>query len=188
MDRAHPRSLPMTSLSDGTVRALTERLQKAQDAFAARYPGEPASRQPVHTVYGGAHLFKSDTVKKLGEIALRSLTEYAPEPKIFADAIGIRADLAAKVYARVEEKLKREAVEDFRIDFEDGYGNRPDSEEDATAISTANEVIKGMKEATLPPFIGIRIKTFSEELKNRSLRTLDLFLSTLLEGTHGKLP
>ena len=29
------------------------------------------------------------------------------------------------VYQRVLEKLSREAVEDFRIDFEDGYGNRP---------------------------------------------------------------
>src|SRR3954465_15330736 len=171
MDRAHPRSLPMTSLSDGIVRALTERLQKAQDAFAARYPGEPASRQPVHTVYGGAHLFKSDTVKKLGELALRSLSEHAPEPKIFADAIGIRADLAAKVYARVQEKLRREAVEDFRIDFEDGYGNRPDAEEDAHAQQAAEETAKGLEQRTLPPFIGIRIKTFSAEMGPRSLRT-----------------
>ncbi|MFL5400916.1 MAG: DUF6986 family protein [Myxococcales bacterium] len=178
----------MTSLSDGTVRALTERLQKAQDAFAARYPGEPASRQPVHTVYGGAHLFKSDTVKKLGEIALRSLSEHAPEPKIFADAIGIRADLAAKVYARVQEKLRREAVEDFRIDFEDGYGNRPDAEEDGHAQQAAEETAKGLEQGTLPPFIGIRIKTFSAEMGPRSLRTLDLYLTTLLGRTGGRLP
>src|SRR3954468_16379365 len=181
-----PEEPPMTSLSDGTVRALTERLQKAQDAFAARYPGESSSRQPVHTVYGGAHLFKADTVKKLGEIALRSLAEYAPEAKTFAQAIGIRADLAETVYARVQEKLRREAIEDFRIDFEDGYGNRPEAEEDGHAEQAAMEVVKGMEGGTLPPFIGIRIKPFNEELRARSYRTLDIFVSTVLENAKDK--
>ena len=31
-------------------------------AFAREYPGDPTGRQPVHTVYGGAHLFKADSV------------------------------------------------------------------------------------------------------------------------------
>src|SRR5438270_3189604 len=178
----------MTSLPEGTARDFHQRLQKAQDAFAARYPGESSSRQPVHTVYGGAHLFKSDTVKKLGEIALRSLGEYAPEPRIFAEAIGIRADLAEKVYARVQEKLRREAVEDFRIDFEDGYGNRPDSEEDGHAQQAAEETAKGFEQGTLPPFVGIRIKTFSAEMGPRALRTLDLYLTALVRRSGGRLP
>src|SRR5438105_10482565 len=178
----------MTSLPEGTARDFHQRLQKAQDAFAARYPGESSSRQPVHTVYGGAHLFKSDTVKKLGEIALRSLGEYAPEAKVFAEAIGIRADLAGKVYARVQEKLRREAVEDFRIDFEDGYGNRPDSEEDGHAREAAAETAKGLEQGTLPPFVGIRIKTFSAGIGPRALRTLDLYLTTLIARSGGRLP
>src|ERR1700674_2681856 len=69
MERATPPGAPMTSLPESKQRELVERLRKAQDALAARYPGEPGSRQPVHTVYGGAHLFKSDTVKKLGDLA-----------------------------------------------------------------------------------------------------------------------
>src|SRR2546421_735081 len=178
----------MTSLPEGTARDFHQRLQKAQDAFAARYPGESSSSQPVHTVYGGAHLFKSDTVKKLGEIALRSLGEYAPEAKTFAEAVGIRAALAEKVYARVQEKLRREAVEDFRIDFEDGYGNRPDSEEDGHARQAAEETAKGLEQGTLPPFVGIRIKAFSAELGPRALRTLDLYLTTLIARTGGRLP
>ncbi len=32
-------------------------------------------------------------------------------------------------------KLRREPVEDFRIDFEDGYGARSDADEDATAVT-----------------------------------------------------
>src|SRR3954468_24628878 len=182
------RGATMTPLPDATSRDLQQRLRNAQDTFAARYPGEPSSRQPVHTVYGGAHRFKSDTVKKLGEIALRSLAEYAPAAKVFAEAIGVRADLADKVYARVQEKLRREAVEDFRIDFEDGYGNRPDSEEDGHAQQAAEETAKGLEQGTLPPFIGIRIKTFSAEMGPRSLRTLDLYLSTLLARSGGRLP
>jgi len=85
-------------------------------------------------------------------------------------------------------KLKSEAIEDFRIDFEDGYGNRSNEEEDATAVSTAIEVAKGMREKTLSPFIGIRIKPFTEEMKERGLRTLDIFVSTLVKETGGQLP
>ena len=96
--------------------------------------------------------------------------------------------LAHTIYKRVNEKLRREPVEDFRIDFEDGYGNRPDEEEDGHAASAAAEVAEGMTAGTLPPFIGIRIKTFSEELRARSARTLDIFVSTLLEKSGGKLP
>jgi hypothetical protein len=44
-----------------------------------------------------------------------------------------------------------------------------------------------MKNATLPPFIGIRIKQFSQELMPRSMRTLDIFVSTLLDAA-GSLP
>ena len=96
--------------------------------------------------------------------------------------------LAHTLYSRVQEKLRREPVEDFRIDFEDGYGNRPDAEEDGHAESAALEVVKGMENGTLPPFIGIRIKPFNEELRARSIHTFDIFTSTVLEKTGGRLP
>jgi citrate lyase beta subunit len=96
--------------------------------------------------------------------------------------------LAYTIYRRVTEKLQREPVEDFRIDFEDGYGNRPDDEEDGHAVSAAGEAAEGGKNGTLPPFIGIRIKPFNEELRARSFRTLDIFVSTLVERNGGQLP
>src|SRR5678816_1451451 len=37
-------------------------------------------------------------------------------------------------------------------------------------------------------FIGIRIKPFNEELRARSFRTLDIFISTLVERNQGQLP
>ena len=170
------------------MQKITESLKSAHSAFAARYPGESGRRQPVHTVYGGAHLFKSDTVVKLGSLAVRSFETFAPDAKTFAGAIGLPAEMADTIYERVLEKINREAIEDFRIDFEDGYGTRPDAEEDGHTVLAAQEVAKGLEAGTLPPFIGIRIKTFSEELYKRSIRTLDLFLTTLVKETDGRLP
>ena len=166
------------------------RLQDLNRAFHQRYPGDSAARQPVHTVYGGAQIFKADTASKLGATALASLEENAPTPAIFARALALSggAKLHKMLYERIREKLKREPVEDFRIDFEDGYGNRPDSEEDHHAEFTATEVAKGMASGTLPPFLGIRVKPFSEDLKGRAIRTLDIFVTTLARKTSRKLP
>jgi citrate lyase beta subunit len=209
-----------TTLTQESTREINERLHASNADFAKRYPGETLRRQPVHTVYGGAHLFKSDTTQRLGTLALRALETYAPNFAVFARALelpgsdelppsveddsAVRAAiendgdafrreqkgvwLAHTVYARVNEKLRREAVEDFRIDFEDGYGNRPDAEEDGHAAQAAREVATGMTASTISPFIGIRIKPFTEELHARSMRTLDIFVSTLLEESGGRLP
>ncbi|HKP73110.1 MAG TPA: hypothetical protein VJT82_09255, partial [Pyrinomonadaceae bacterium] len=188
-----------TSLTTEATRDTVARLQQANADFARDYPGETGRRQPVHTVYGGAHLFKSDTPRRLGALALRSLEQFAPDAQTFARAVGLSdaersadadksAALARTIYERVREKLSREPVEDFRIDFEDGYGNRPDAEEDAHAETAAREVAKGLNEGTLSPFVGIRIKPFTEELRARSVRTLDIFVSTLVAEAGGQLP
>jgi citrate lyase beta subunit len=177
-----------TSLPDKKLNKALDRVHKAQLRVLSRYPGDSGARQPVHTVYGGAHLFSAETAKKLGELALRALETYAPDPATFAEAIGIDGSLAPKVYERVREKLRREPVEDFRIDFEDGYGNRPDEEEDNHAAAAAQQVAAGFAGGTLPPFIGIRIKPLTRELAPRSLRTLDVFLTELLDKTNGHLP
>jgi len=207
------------SLSDSAIRSALGPLEIASATFARRYPGETGRRQPVHSVYGGGHLFQAATARRLGEHALGALQEYAPDAFTFARAVGLpgaqglpksgkqaaaerlfakapeklrrenrAAWLALTVYDLVQEKLRREPVEDFRIDFEDGYGNRPDAEEDGHAKLAAEEVARGVLENSLPPFIGIRIKPFSPELRDRSIRTLDIFVSTLCEAARGRLP
>jgi citrate lyase beta subunit len=207
------------SLAAGSLQNSFAPLQRTHEAFASRYPGPRGDRQPVHTLYGGAHLFRADTARRLGEKALEALGEYAPDFIAFARAIGLpesqhldgsldavalaksilanpeaarkdnpHAWFACALYHRIREKLQREPVEDFRIDFEDGFGNRPDEEEDRYASATAGELAAGMAAGSLPPFIGIRIKPFNEELRNRSVRTLDIFLTELLGKTGGKLP
>lgn len=132
-------------------------------------------RQPVHTVYGGAHLFQPGSARKLGEIAIRALEAHADAmPDIFTPAI----------YDRVMEKLRREPVEDYRIDFEDGFGYRGDAEEDGQAVRAAKQLMEGMERGTLPPFTGIRIKALTPESRLRAFRTLDIFFAEC----GGKLP
>jgi citrate lyase beta subunit len=145
-------------------------------------------RQPIHTVYGGAHLFRADTAARLGRTALASLREYAPGSITLASALGIDEALADRIYARIIEKLEREPVEDFRLDFEDGYGNRPDAEEDGHAESAARELAAAVESKSAPPFTGIRIKPLTDELRGRSIRTFDIFVSTLLAATGNRVP
>src|ERR1700726_2567386 len=64
-------------------------LDEAYASFTLRYPGETGRRQPVHTVYGGAHLFQADTARRLGDQALATLGEYAPDALRFARAVGL---------------------------------------------------------------------------------------------------
>jgi citrate lyase beta subunit len=151
-------------------------------------PSHAHRRQPIHVVYGGAHLFKADTAARLGATALKVLDEYAPDAPTLGWVLGISPEATHRVYARVRDKLQREAVEDFRLDFEDGYGNRPDAEEDGHADSAAVEVATGAKNGTLPPFVGIRIKNFGPELRDRALRTAQLFIGRLVKETGGQLP
>src|SRR3954471_5042695 len=165
------RSMSESTIPDKSLAVILDALDKGNVRVAEQFPGDSSARQPVHVVYGGAHLFKADAAQKLGAVALRALQEHAPDAAVLAAALGLEPALAARIYPRVVEKLTREPVEDFRIDFEDGFGNRPDAEEDDYARLAAGEVAAAAKGGTLPSSVGIRIKPLSEELKRRSLRT-----------------
>ncbi len=168
--------------------AALARAVEAHRAWVAANPGDPPSRQPVHTVYGGADLFRADTARRLGDLALRSLEAYAPDPSSLAAAVGLDPELAERVRERVVAKLEAEPVEDFRIDFEDGFGNRSDDEENAAAEAAGREVARGLEAKTLPPFLGLRVKPLTADLAARAARTLERFLSSLLEASGGRLP
>jgi citrate lyase beta subunit len=170
-------------------------LAEANARTAAHYRGERSTRQPVHTVYGGAQLYRADTTERLAESARRAMATYARDPAELARGVGLAAPagvsrewLESTLYERVRQKLDREAVEDFRIDFEDGFGARPDAEEDEHAARTARELARATSEGRAPPFVGIRIKSLGDEWKARALRTLEVFLAALLEASGGTLP
>lgn len=175
-------------LPPDVLRPLMAKLSEANQRVQQRCPGESGRRQPVHVVYGGAHLFKADTAPRLGITALRALDEYAGDAALLGEAVGLPPTLATTIVSRVREKLEREPVEDFRLDFEDGYGNRPDAEEDGHAAAAAREVAGAVASGQAPPYLGIRIKPLNDELRDRSLRTLDIFISALIATSHGRLP
>lgn len=189
------------------VRAIKEHNYKPQS--------DATTRSPVHVVYGGADRFTASTAQKLGAIALKTLETYAPDPLSFANAFGLqlperfwasvtdtdRSDAALTpisedsldqlyplVYALTTQKLQREPVEDFRIDFEDGYGFRSDDEEDGHARSAAAELARSYLDGTITAFCGFRIKSFAEETIFRAERTMSIFLEELLNKTAGVLP
>src|SRR5450432_14417 len=57
-------------------------------AFSGLYPGDRPARQPVHTVYGGAQLYKAETTQRLGELARQSFETYAPNALELATGVG----------------------------------------------------------------------------------------------------
>jgi hypothetical protein len=158
---------------------LPEPLIAANREFARTHPGESGARQPAHMMVGGAHLFKRDVCARMGRLAERALSEYAPDAASLALATGMPYSLADTVYDHVIEKLRREPVEDFHIDFEDGYGVRSDEEEDAAADRCADEMTAAATAGKLPEFTGIRIKPLNDEWGERSVRTLGRFCARL---------
>jgi citrate lyase beta subunit len=171
-----------TSLDPGFLAEAAALLVDANREFARTHPGEGSGHQPVHTVYGGAQLFASDAVPGLGRVAAASLDRFAPSPAVLGHALGLSDHPALdRIHQRVRARLLAQPVEDYRIDFEDGYGNRPDPEEDTQAVAVAEALAAGHRDGTLAPFMGIRIKPLNEELRHRSVRTLDLVQTALAE-------
>lgn len=117
----------------------------------------------MSTLYAGAQLFSPDRLARIGRAALEALQRYDPEGEFLGPA----------THRFVEQKLRREPVEDFRIDFEDGFGLRSDEEEDRFALAAA----RALHEAPLPRRIGLRVRSLGPSWGGRALRTLSLFLN-----------
>ncbi|MDQ2586258.1 DUF6986 family protein [Saccharothrix yanglingensis] len=161
--------MPRTSLPADAVRALTARLADAGQR-------SPVGRQPVHTCYVPADRVTADTVRVWGAQALAALDAHPDLGRV----LGLPDDLAAVLPDRVRAKLAAEPVEDLRVDFEDGYGPRPDAEEDADAERTALVVRDWVASGAAPPRFGLRMKSFdTRALRERGIRTLDVFLTAL---------
>jgi citrate lyase beta subunit len=138
-----------------------------------RYPAPDAVRQPVHTVYVPADRFCATTVSAWGASALEALDRYGPLTGVVP---GVDGDIEALVRA----KLAAEPVEDLRIDIEDGYGAPAEDVEDADVRAAANALARAVTEGGAPWFVGIRMKSLEHASRRRGVRSLDLFLDTLL--------
>src|SRR5690348_2286366 len=119
------------SVDAGALLEAEHALREANVSFARRYRGDDDRRQPVQTLIEGAQHFTADVASRRGAQALRAIDEYAPTTEAIGRLFGIADDPAlSTIVERVREKLTREPVEDYRIDFEDGYGVRGGDEED----------------------------------------------------------
>jgi citrate lyase beta subunit len=165
-------------------------LDAANDAYVRRHAGVSSDRQPVQSFIEGAQHFRGDTIAMLGARALDALERHAGDGAALARAMlfGERERaVAGEVHDRVARKLRTEPVEDYRIDFEDGYGTHADPAEDAEVRRCAEAAAEAVRAGVMPPSFGIRVKPLTRELTARSLRTTDLFVETLVARLDGEL-
>ncbi|WP_423246860.1 DUF6986 family protein [Sinomonas puerhi] len=180
---------PASVFGDADLARIDASLADTDRLLADGYPGDAGTRQPIHTVYVPADRFSPQLAADWGSAALAAADE-AGGIEALARRVGLAPDLAAQVAPRVEAKLRLEPIEDLRIDFEDGYlapgkaarsGGDPDAVEDAEAVLAADRVLAAADAGSTTPFIGIRFKCFEEPTRRRGLRTLELFVSRLVQ-------
>ncbi|HEY1566425.1 MAG TPA: hypothetical protein VGF68_05385 [Solirubrobacteraceae bacterium] len=159
---------------------LDARLAEADAALAARFPGDRAGRQPVHTVYVAADRYHAALASDWGAQALAALDA---QPGLFAELVG-----NDETVARVRGKLAAEPIEDLRIDFEDGYGNRPDPVEDGDAVAAGAALAASLSQGAATPFSGIRIKSLEAPTRRRAVRTFIAFVDALAGAAGGRDP
>ena len=163
----------------GLVGRLDEQLADADGELERIYPGARPGRQPVHTVYVPADTYGVGLATRYGSAARRALADHRA---LFLGLIGDDEDLLGRVAA----KLEREPVEDLRIDFEDGYGDRGDDAEDEAVSAVAGMLREDLAEGVAPPSFGIRFKSFERPTRERGVRTLVSFIEGIV--TDGTLP
>jgi citrate lyase beta subunit len=162
------------ALDAGAYARLDSALAHVDAELLAGYPGDSGTRQPVHTVYVPADRFTAKLPEEWGALALAAVDTHLPDAATLADVLGVGTTIATEVLPRVRAKLTTEPIEDLRVDFEDGYGARPDAEEDEAARHAADTLA-----GTNLAFCGIRFKSLEPATRRRGIRTLDLFLDGL---------
>lgn len=169
------------------LEGLDRALEQTDAHLRTAYPGEDERRQPIHTVYVPADTYTRTLPEQWGSAARDLLDRHGGVAALCTDTLGLPPDLAAEVVPRVEAKLADDPIEDLRIDFEDGYGDRGDDVEDAEAVRAATELSAAYTTGRAPSFFGLRFKCFEEQTRRRGVRTLDVFLGTVLADL-GTLP
>jgi citrate lyase beta subunit len=163
---------------DGFARELGDeldaRLREADAALAQQFPGDHGGRQPVHTVYVAGDRYQAAIVSDWGAQALATLDAHS---ELLHGLVGDE-----EIVDRVRRKLVAEPIEDLRIDFEDGYGPRPDDTEDRDAAAAAAALARSRADGTAPPFCGIRIKSLEAPTRTRAIRTCVTFITSLAEA------
>ena len=158
-------------------RALAAILARTSD-----YPRPRREDAPASVLYGGAHLFQEKTFTKLAAIARSTFATYVREA---ADVVAVVGESgrphASAILARVARKLEKSPLEDVRVDFEDGYGVRPDAEEDRDATRVGALLATSIADA--PRWVGVRVRAFDRTTSARAASTLVKVLAGLSAAT-----
>ncbi len=174
------------ALTDRDLSAVDTLLAADDAQRLARYPGDSTTRQPVHTVYVTADRVHARLVEAWSDAARAAVDQHAPSAEALAAATGLDPAAVADVWPALMRKLEREPIEDLRVDLEDGYGARPDPDEDQDAVASGRAVSEAAAAAELPPYCGVRFKSLEAATRRRGIRSLDLVLGSVLAG--GELP
>ncbi|WP_417365395.1 DUF6986 family protein [Glutamicibacter arilaitensis] len=172
-----------STFDESTLASVEAQLAATDRLLETSYPGDTGARQPIHTVYVPGDKYTAEMPAIWGHNAI-----VAAGGLMGLSALAARLNLAEpeRLAELVGAKLVSEPIEDLRLDFEDGYGNRPDAEEDAAVIAAADSVSAAVSAGKAPACIGIRFKCFEAATRARGIRTLDLFITRLLDN--GPLP
>ncbi|MGI8625859.1 MAG: DUF6986 family protein [Geodermatophilaceae bacterium] len=171
-------------LSADTLAAIEAALEPIDRQRLRDYPGPAGTRRPVHTVYVPADRIERGLAGSWGASALAAVREHAPDAAAMAGVLGMDPLLAGDVWDLVLSKLSQEPIEDLRVDAEDGYRGAADVE-DADVAAAATAVGSDVLAGVAPPFLGLRAKCLEAPVRARGLRSLDLFLGTLLDRVGG---
>lgn len=171
------------AFNSNVLAGIEDRLAESDAALANLYPGDDGRRQPIQTTYVAADKFTPNLAFDWGQQALDAAERAGGLAAVAVDARVVSghdaAERADALAALVENKLRTEPIEDLRLDFEDGYGPRPDDVEDTDVVAAAGHVVAAVRDEKAPPFIGIRFKCLERPTRARGLRTLDLFIAEL---------
>jgi hypothetical protein len=131
----------------------------------------------MHTLYGGAHLFKASSLAKLNALALKSYDAAIANPQSLRAHVpvaqGLSLEELAEVHKRTLVALGRGAIQDYRIDFEDGLGPKSPEDEVTLAKSAAHALCTEEHRQSYAGKIGIRTRAMSQ--KDQVLRVLSAF-------------
>lgn len=155
-------------------RELLAPLAAVDARLAATRPGG-AVHQPAHTCYVPADRLRPDEARLWGDQAAALLQLHAPHSAALAGILDL--DLPEGSYDDVVRILRDRPVADLRVDLEDGYGVRSDDVEDSEIGRCV-----GLLADSTPVSYGVRVKSLEHLTAERSLRTLDLWLSALHEA------
>ncbi|MEW2484307.1 aldolase [Mycobacterium sp. NPDC049093] len=175
-------------LDDAVLADVDRRLSAADTQLVNRYPGDDGRQQPVHTVYIPGNRYSATLPADWGATALAAGKDAGGLDAVAAlvGASGGTDCEPETLAVLVENKLATQPIEDLRIDFEDGYGTFDDATEDADVAQAVAALRIALDAGTSTPFVGTRFKCFEAGTRARGLRTLDMFVSGLVES--GGLP